>query len=1190
MSVPALRLLGQFQLIDPLIDSQQSDDALVIFDHPRVHELIGYLALHAGEKVSRQSLAYLLWPDSSDAQARTNVRNLLFKLRRAWVNANDFVDVTRSQISWNRERTISVDVHQFEEALAHAASADDPAAEEHWLQQAADLYAGPLLPDLYSEWVLVAREELQQAHRRGLTRLVALLEGQRRYEEAIHTAQRLLRLDPLQESVYRQLMQIHAARGDRAAALHVYHECASMLEQELAVEPVEATRQLHAQLLKQEKVSQKQSPSLTKKQQRLIGRQLEWRQLETAWKQAGNGRPKLVLISGEAGIGKTRLAEELLDKAYHQGQSTASTRAYAVGGALAYAPVADWLRQPVLWDALQNLEPIWQVEVARLVPELLQHNPALPMPGPLQEGWQRQRFFQALIQVLRSAAPPLLLHIDDLQWCDDETLSFLHYLLSSEPDQQILIVSTVRSEEIAPSHPLNRLRWSLGHHDQIVEIELGPLSAAESGELARQTADDGLSTEAQARLFEESEGHPLFLIETILARNGGNVPTDAPLADRQTGTSFSDVTAIPPKIRNVIRGRLAQLSAKAQEITRLAAVIGREFTYEVLREASDESEETLVQAVDELWQRRLLREQGEAAYDFSHDRIREVAYAEQSPLRRRWLHRRVAEALERVHADHLSTVYGRLAGHFEEARLIDKACYYFGKAGEVACQQYANMEAIHYFSRALDLLPENAHLQRYELYKQREQIYDASGQRPEQKADLEALTAWVQGHMDLYPHAEAEIALRWSRYYHRIGEQESAVVWAQRSVALGQEIGDTAILAEGHFRWASAVWSMTNFEEARQQYMQAANFAKVAGLPAIESVSLEQIAATGMFSGMRVGDMRVLLEQAEVITERSGDKQTMASLQNKLGYLPYALGAAEQYDQALESYRKGLAISREIGDTHHQCTILSNLVMLHTLRGEYDAAHDAFEQNQHLTQATLFPFRQAIGNHFWGCALLQQGDWDGARQQIGSAIEQLQSLGISHFCVKASADLGLVHHLAGRQDEALAVLQDVRTVAENHRDRRGLAVIWTRLGYCHEATGHLDEAVNAYRKGQDFHCQMEQVSHSMNGLAGEARLAFGHGDLPTAQRLVSSILAYVEDHQLEETIESVRVYLTCTDILTNTADPRAETLLRTVHAQLQRRRRTIQSAHLQQTFWQIPEHQAVQAHIERLGRRANKDR
>ena len=154
-----------------------------------------------------------------------------------------------------------------------------------------------------------------------------------------------------------------------------------------------------------------------------------------------HGPSKLLEIRGEAGIGKTRVLEELVRWCRAQGFSAAYTKSYAAEGALAYAPIADWLRSESIRGALDQLEPIWQSELARVIPELLIEHPDLPKPAPMTESWQRKSLFEAIARAVRSASTPLLLVLDDAQWADGETLEWIHYFLREESSSRILIAA-----------------------------------------------------------------------------------------------------------------------------------------------------------------------------------------------------------------------------------------------------------------------------------------------------------------------------------------------------------------------------------------------------------------------------------------------------------------------------------------------------------------------------------------------------------------------------------------------------------------------------------------------------------------------------------------------------------------------------------------------------------------------------
>ncbi len=360
-----------------------------------------------------------------------------------------------------------------------------------------------------------------------------------------------------------------------------------------------------------------------------------------------------------------------------------------------------WLRVEAVRANLSTLPPTWRSEIARLLPDLLVDDSHLPRPGPLTEGWQRQHLFEALARALLSGSAPCLLHLDDLQWCDRETLAFLHYLLRFNQRARLLLVCTVRAEEMPASSPLVSWLSSVRHDGLVTEIELGPLDAAGTALLASQVAGHDLASPEAAALYQETEGNPFFVVETMRA---GTLESNT--AAQQAGEHAQALhqSYLPQTIQAVIAERLAQLSPAAHELINLAAVIGRAFTFEVIAQASRADEDILVSGLDELWQRRIVREQGQDAYDFSHDKLREGAYTTLSSARRRRFHLRVAEALEVVHAASLENVSGGIAHHYERAGRFQQAISYYRLAGEAASRVYANSEAIASFQRALALL------------------------------------------------------------------------------------------------------------------------------------------------------------------------------------------------------------------------------------------------------------------------------------------------------------------------------------------------------------------------------------------------------------------------------------------------------------------------------------------------------
>jgi DNA-binding SARP family transcriptional activator len=692
-----IQLLGDFRLV-------YGDEPVASIDTPRLQALLAYLLLHRDAPQSRHRLAFLFWPDSPEAQALTNLRNLLYRLRHDLPDADRFLDVGHNTLQWRPESPFDFDVARFEEALDRADKAlddldggsPDRGQAREALERAVAVYEGDLLPSCYEDWIVSERQRLSQTFQRALERLTRLLEDQQEYGAAIRFAQQLLRHDPVREASYRRLMRLHALIGDRAGALRIYHQCATVLERELDVEPSPVTREIYEQLLAVEETPRlpPRPPGRMAAASPLVGRHKVWAQLRGAWRVAAAGRPRFALISGEAGVGKTRLAEELIQWAARQGIATASARCYASEGDLAYAPVAAWLRAL----PLMRLDRVWLSEIARVLPELLSEQPHLSPPGPLIEPWQRRRFFEALARGVLASDQPLLLFIDSLQWCDRGTFEWLHYLLRYDPRARLLVVGTLRPGEAEDEDLLAALLRALRHNEQLTEVTLSPLSKAETGTLAANVASRDLHQNLIDCLYAETEGNPLFVVET--ARAG--------LPDEVRGSPSEGFVCIPrplpSRMRDALVARVDQLSPLARGLAELAATIGREFTFDVLARASEADEDRLVRGLDELWQRRIVREQGQDAYDFSHDKLREIAYDGLSEARRRMLHRHVASALEAVHADDLDAVAARVAAHYEHAGELEEAAAYYARAAPVAERMQQREDAARYRQRASALL------------------------------------------------------------------------------------------------------------------------------------------------------------------------------------------------------------------------------------------------------------------------------------------------------------------------------------------------------------------------------------------------------------------------------------------------------------------------------------------------------
>ena len=666
-----VRLLGAVEII---LDGRR----LRAFDSLRLQRFLACLALRR-DLQHRSRLAFELWPDSDEGQARTNLRKLLHEFRHALPDIDEFVHIDNVIVRWISTGRSEVDVLRLRDAMA----AGD-------LELAARLYAGDLLPGCYDDWVMDERSKLRAEVHGVLGHLADEAAGRDDHEATIRHAQAIIDFEPTDEAAVRIQMEAHLALGDRGAALRSYHRYAEVLQRDLAVEPGEAIRAMYRQLRgttpnREERQGGDAAPVA---EVPFVGRDLELNQLIEAWHTAREGRAHLVLVSGEPGIGKSRLALELGRRVRVAGHVVASARAYEAAGRLPWGPVVDLLRSDALRSHIDTLDTVWRAELARLLPELLG---ASPPPTPSRSGdlAQRHRLFDAVSRAIVGDRPRLLI-IDDLQWCDAETIELIGFVVRSGPTAPVLIVGTVRSEEIPEHHPLVEVVDGLGRDHAVTTVPLDRFDEATTATLAARLRNrEGIDPEGAARLWAETEGNPLFVIEVFRA---GVSPEG-----RQA--------ALTPTMRAVLGARLGQLPDGARRLAEVAAVIGRSFSVGLLVSATGIGEPALVDDLDELWRRRIIRDQG-LTYDFSHDKLRAAALQMLSPARRRQLHRAVAEAIAVEFGHDLDAASPRLAAHYDQAGMVQPAIDAYSVAGARAVAVSALDEAVALFRRALALLAE----------------------------------------------------------------------------------------------------------------------------------------------------------------------------------------------------------------------------------------------------------------------------------------------------------------------------------------------------------------------------------------------------------------------------------------------------------------------------------------------------
>ncbi|HJR65507.1 MAG TPA: AAA family ATPase [Gemmatimonadaceae bacterium] len=576
----------------------------------------------------------------------------------------------------------------------------------------------------------------------------------------------------------------------------------------------------------------------------LVGRSTELSMLGALLDAAEKGRGTTLLLEGEGGQGKTRLALATAERATKRGWLVAIGRAYPVEVGVPYALFAD-----ALLPLLRTLDPATLSVLTRgSVAELSHLFPLLatgeaPIRGASDQGSEvKTRLLWNFAQLVSRLAQkrPLLLILENLHWADESSLEMLHFTARQLGTSRVLVVGTYNLSAPERAASLISLRQSLVGLGAAREHHLGPLSRAATDELVHAVfgVSDAVSREFAALLYGWTRGNPFFVEETLKALVGSGRLYERDGAWH--GWEIADLD-LPRTVREAVVARLDRLSPHAQRVAAMAAVIGTRAPYDVLDAVVGMPRAQLVEAIDELRAQHILderRENDRIVYDFSHPILRDVIYQEMGLARARLLHASVADALERHYGDTADEHADELAYHFARADARDvapKATRYLALAGRKALTKHANREAASYLSAALDLTRNGG-------------------------VDAAAESAIIEG---------------LARARQRLGEYDAAVALWERAREHAQRANDLARLADIERRLGLASFWRGRHDEALDRYEAALTAATTAGA---ESVTARVRLAKGMCLQElgRAADAEREMAEAIAIAERLGDASLLA--------------------------------------------------------------------------------------------------------------------------------------------------------------------------------------------------------------------------------------------------------------------------------------------------------------------------
>ena len=949
----------------------------------RTAALVAYLVAHAGSPQARQVIAGTFWPDSTDAQALTNLRRELHHLRQVLGDEPSLV-VTSRDLCWRDTPTCHVDVRTFaierEAALAAAAAGDSEGIAAH-ATAAVDQYQGDLLPGVYDDWLLEARSALQ----RECADLCDLLSATRArtgdLTGAVDAARRRIQLQPLEEVGYRTLMLLQADLGDRAGAVSTYHHCASVLERELGVLPDPAIQQAFQRLMARGDPAgispQAVQPAPGRSGRaggQLIGRAREYSVLQDLWRAAAGGQPGLALIGGGAGVGKTRLAAELTELARMHGAVVTSSQCFGTSGRLALAPVADWLRSPAVQSAAATLDPAWRAEVGRLVPKEGREERGAGLRA-MADAWQRHRFFEGLARALIAVGRPTLLVLDNMQWCDQETLAFLTFFLGLAAGTPVLVAGTLRNDIRDQDPELADWIVRMQATGLLTELSLSPLEAGDTARLAEAISGRPFPADHVDLLQATTGGFPLYVVEAVRGIvDLGSAPLPA-----------GGLTA-------VLNNRLDHATAPAREVAGLAAAVGTNFTLDLLTEASDLDADMVVEAVDELWRRRIMHEFGDG-YDFSHDLLRETAYTHVSPPKRWLLHRRIAQALELLQADDIDAVSAQLAEQYARGGRPARAVAYYRRAADVAAGRFAHAEAIRLDQQALSIvrnLPEG---------------------RDRDARELEVL--------------EAMAAPLNARYGYSSPELQQTL---ERSIALAESLGRKDSILTG----LVALWASRFVQGRIADGYQTATRALTLVDPESERSGPAHFAVGG--SAVSLGMPAEGLRHLE-LTARLASGAMMLSVGTRADVQGTAWAAHAHWllghdNDALSSCNSAIALARAIEHPYSLAVALAYGSITHQMRNDLSELRDTVAELRALCERYGFAYYREWVLILDGWSRSDESGLDLARQGI-SNLKSAGSLARMPYWLSLLAALSAG---SGRPDAARATLDAALADAHAHDD------------------------------------------------------------------------------------------------------------------------------------------------------------
>ena len=989
----------------------------------RQRALLGLLLVNANEMLSTDRLIDELWGDQPPAGAAKAVQVTVSRLRKALGTGDgeaNGVVLTHGrgyELRVDRER---VDAQRFERLLGSGRSelaAGRPEAAAADLEAALSLWRGPALDELSG--LAFAHHEAGRLEELRLEAEGELIEAKLalgRHREVVGRLEQLIGQHPYRERLRGQLM-LALYRSDRQAeALQAYQDARRTLVEELGIEPSERLRELERAVLAQDPAlvlhREVLPPAVVRQADGVsfVGRARELEALTSDLEQALRGRGGACLVAGEPGIGKTRLADEVIGRARERGARVLVGRCWEAGGAPAYWPWVQALRAYVREadpDDLHSQLGSNAALLATILPELREML-SLAAPPALDSEGSRFRLLEAVAAFLGTiaASRPLALFLDDLHAADAPSLLLLRFVARDLAGVRVLIVGCYRDTEVGPD--LGAALDDLAREPVVRRVALHGLRESDTARLLELTLGEGPAAELAAHVHEETQGNPLFATEI------GRLIESEVAAGQYRGE-----LPIPARVSEAIGRRLERQSERCREVLTVASVAGREFDPEVIAATSGIGDDAVLRALEEAAEVQLVADvpDGRGRLRFSHILVRDTLYRGLPAPRRLRLHRATAEALERRYAADLDPHAAELAHHYLEAgtAVADKAVDFARRAGGRAAAQLAYEEAARHFTSAL-------------------RVAESTG------------TGDLRG--------RCELLISLGEALSRSGRGEEAKRQLSSAAALAEEAGEPGLLARAAAEYGGRfAWARGSSDPALIPMLRRA-LAAVGPADSAERVRLlARLAAAYRDEPLRHNRERLGREAVEM-AERIGDRATLAFAIE--GWF-IAVEGPDGTGRGIDLGAKLIAMGQEVGDKER--VFAGHDHRIYTFWQLCDRA--ALDVEVDAVDALVAELRQPTHNWYAGTLQTMLALMEGRFEQAERIIADTVALGRQAESWNATVSERLALFVLRREQGRLAELEDTirRSVHEYpalFRFQCALAHLYAELGGEGDARATLD--------------------------------------------------------------------------------------------------------------------------------------